>query len=320
MTSNEHQCTCGCSLPSRGAMTNDTKFEEYNKVDKAQRSHTKNFATIPTGVFTMGTNGTYGYVEDGEGPAHVVELDEFAIGIYAVTNKEFGKFVKATGYITDAEKYDWSFVFAGLLPKNFPPTRGVAQTPWWRQAFGANWRQPEGPQSHLKGRADHPVTHVSWNDATAYCQWIGGRLPTEAEWEYAARGGREGYMYPWGDEREPDGKHKMNVWQGVFPDANTKEDGYIATAPVDSYEPNGYGLYNATGNVWEWCGDWFNADYYKQSPGKNPLGPTNGARRVMRGGSFLCHDSYCFRYRVDARSANEQDASTSNLGFRVALN
>lgn len=265
----------------------------------------------------MGTEAEDGYPDDGEGPVHEVTLKPFSMATYSVTNREFGKFIKNTGYKTDAEKYDWSFVFAGLLPDDFEETRGVAQTPWWRQVFGATWNHPEGPQSNLKGRADHPAIHVSWNDAVAYCQWANARLPTEAEWEFAARGGLKQKRYPWGDEREPNGIHKMNVWQGDFPANNTKEDGFYATAPVDSFGSNGYGLFNITGNVWEWCSDWFDPNFYKNSPKKNPVGPQHGNRKVMRGGSFLCHDSYCFRYRVDARSSNEPDASTSNLGFRI---
>ena len=277
----------------------------------------KLFIPLPGGTFLMGTDAKDGYPADGEGPVHEVILAPFAIAPHTVTNKDFGKFIKATGYQTDAEKYGWSFVFAGLLPNNFPPTRSVAQTPWWRQIFGADWAHPEGPQSNLKGRADHPVVHVSWNDAMNYCEWAGARLPTEAEWEFAARGGLERNRYPWGNEREPNGRHNMNVWQGNFPAANTEDDGFYGTAPVDSFEPNGYGLYNTTGNVWEWCSDWFDKNYYKNSPKENPEGPRHGSRKVMRGGSFLCHDSYCFRYRVDARSSNEPDASTSNLGFRI---
>lgn len=265
----------------------------------------------------MGTDASDGYPADGEGPVHEVVLAPFAIAIHTVTNKEFGKFIKVTGHQTDAEKYGWSFVFGGLLPHDFPPTRAVAQTPWWRQVFGADWAHPEGPQSSLKGRANHPVVHVSWNDAMNYCEWAGLRLPTEAEWEYAARGGLQQKHYPWGDDREPDGQHNMNVWQGKFPTENTKADGFYSTAPVDAYEPNGYGLYNMTGNVWEWCSDWFEPTYYKNSPKKNPQGPNHGTRKVMRGGSYLCHESYCFRYRVDARSSNEPDASSGNLGFRV---
>jgi sulfatase modifying factor 1 len=277
----------------------------------------KKFTVVAGGSFLMGTDAADGYLEDGEGPVHEVILAPFAIAPHTVTNKEFGKFIKATSYKTDAEKYGWSFVFAGFLPDNFPPTRSVAQTPWWRQVFGADWNHPEGPQSNLKGRADHPVVHVSWNDAMNYCEWAGARLPTEAEWEFAARGGLKQNRYPWGKEREPNGRHNMNVWQGKFPQENTKADGFYGTAPVGSFKPNGYGLYQTTGNVWEWCSDWFDKNYYKNSPKENPEGPYHGTRKVMRGGSFLCHDSYCFRYRVDARSSNEPDASTSNLGFRI---
>jgi formylglycine-generating enzyme required for sulfatase activity len=273
---------------------------------------------LPGGQFLMGTEAADGYLDDGEGPVHGVTLSPFAIDAHAVTNAQFGEFVTATGHVTDAERFDTSFVFGGLLPDDFPPTRGVATAPWWREVEGACWRHPEGPQSGVALRQDHPAVHVSWNDAQAFCAWSGGRLPTEAEWEYAARGGREGEHYPWGPELEPGGEHRMNVFQGRFPNENTCADGYAGTAPVDAYEPNGYGLYNMTGNVWEWCADWFDAGYYRASPLDDPEGPANGTHRVMRGGSYLCHSSYCNRYRVDSRSANEPDSSTGNLGFRVA--
>jgi formylglycine-generating enzyme required for sulfatase activity len=279
----------------------------------------KNFVALPGGGFIMGTDEQDGYPEDGEGPAHKTVLTPFSIGIYTVTNKEFGKFIKATSYQTEAEKFGWSFVFAGLLPDDFPATRAVAQTPWWRQVYGAQWDHPEGPQSSLKGRADHPAVHITWSDAVAYSNWIGGRLPTEAEWEYAARGNKVQKHYPWGNHREPKGAHRMNVWQGDFPHYNTKDDGFFGTAPVSSFTPNGFGLYNTTGNVWEWCADWFDPQYYKKSPTQDPIGPKTGEQKVMRGGSFLCHQSYCYRYRVDARSSNAPDASSSNMGFRVVM-
>jgi sulfatase modifying factor 1 len=268
--------------------------------------------------FMMGTNAPDGYPRDGEGPAHHVRLSPFRIDPHAVTNDRFGAFVNATGHVTDAERYGWSFVFGGLLPDDFDDTRGVAQSPWWRQVHGADWRHPEGPQSDLQGRGEHPAVHVSWNDAQAFCGWRGTRLPTEAEWEYAARGGLVGHHFPWGDDLEPGGEHRMNVFQGSFPGENSTADGYAGTAPVDSFPPNGYGLHNMTGNVWEWCADWFDPGYYAVSPVDQPPGPGAGTHRVMRGGSYLCHASYCNRYRVDARSANEPDTSTGNLGFRVA--
>jgi formylglycine-generating enzyme len=271
------------------------------------------------GRFDMGTEAEDGHPADGEGPVHPVELGPFAIDSYVVANRWFASFVDATGHVTEAERYGWSFVFGGLLPDQFPDTRGVANAPWWRQVHGADWRHPEGPQSDLTERGDHPVVHVSWNDAVAFCRWSGTRLPTEAEWEYAARGGLEGVHFPWGDELEPDGVHRMNVFQGDFPARNACDDGYAGTAPVNAFEPNGYGLYNTTGNVWEWCADWFSAGYYAVSPDRDPHGPESGTHRVMRGGSYLCHASYCNRYRVDSRSANAPDSSTGNLGFRVAV-
>jgi formylglycine-generating enzyme required for sulfatase activity len=273
---------------------------------------------LPGGGFVMGTDGTYGYGDDGEGPAHEVDLRSFSIGRGAVTNAEFAAFVAATGHRTDAEVFGWSFVFSGLLPEDVAPTRGVAGASWWRQVEGADWGHPEGPQSSITGRADHPAVHVSWNDACAFCAWGGARLPTEAEWEYAARGGRAGCRFPWGDELEPGGEHRMNVFQGTFPAHNTAADGYAGTAPVGAFAPNGYGLHQMTGNVWEWTADWFDPGYYRVSSRRDPPGPLAGAARVMRGGSYLCHASYCNRYRVDARSSNTPDSSTGNLGFRVA--
>ena len=266
----------------------------------------------------MGTNGKHGYVADGEGPAHVVSLSPFSISRHAVTNAQFAAFVTATGYRSDAERFGWSFVFARFLPDDFPPTRAVANAPWWRQVEGADWAHPEGPDSAVDDRDEHPVVHVSWNDARAFCEWTGSRLPTEAEWEYAARGGLAGHMYPWGDELEPGGKHRMNVFQGRFPAENTMADGYAGTAPVQAFDPNGYGIHQMTGNVWEWTADWFDPAYYGHSQRVDPPGPRSGVARVMRGGSYLCHASYCNRYRVDARSANTSDSSTGNLGFRVA--
>ncbi len=274
---------------------------------------------VPAGAFSMGSNDRWAYPDDGESPVHTVEVSSFQIDATAVANAEFAEFIDATGYVTDAERYGWSFVFGGLLPDDFPPTSGVVSAPWWRQVFGADWSHPEGPGTGVTDRLHHPVVHVSWRDADAFCQWAGKRLPTEAEWEYAARGGLDGAVFPWGDELEPDGEHRMNVWQGTFPSENSHADGFLGTAPVDAFAPNGYGLYNMTGNVWEWCSDWFDPAYYARSPQRDPSGPEQGTHHVMRGGSYLCHASYCRRYRVAARSGNGVDSSTGNLGFRAVV-
>ena len=253
------------------------------------------------GEFLMGSEDHWAYPGDGEGPVRPVRVDPFWIDKCAVTNADFERFVEDTGYESEAERFGWSFVFGGLLPDDFPATRAVAQAPWWRQVEGSDWRHPEGPQADVADRTDHPVLHVTWNDARAYCEWAGKRLPTEAEWEYAARGGLEGQPFPWGDELEPGGAHRMNVWQGTFPSENTLADGFYGTCPVDAFEPNGYGLHNMTGHVWEWCADRF--------------GQTH---RTTRGGSYLCHASYCRRYRTSARMATTPDSSTGNTGFRCA--
>jgi formylglycine-generating enzyme required for sulfatase activity len=264
---------------------------------------------IPAGTFRMGSDDRFAYPEDGESPVREVELGAFWIDACVVSTAEFRAFAEDTGYVTEAERFGWSFVFAGLLPDDFPPTRGVAGAEWWRQVEGADWRHPEGPQSSLDGRHGHPVLHVSWNDAAGYCRWAGKRLPTEAEWERAARGGLEGRVFPWGDEVEPGGEHRMNVWQGTFPAANSLADGHLGVAPVDAYEPNGFGLHNTTGNVWEWTADWFHS---------TSRGPSPGTHRVQKGGSYLCHHSYCRRYRVAARQGSTPDTSTGNVGFRCA--
>lgn len=266
----------------------------------------------------MGSEDPDAYPSDGEGPVRSVTLGSFELATTAVTNAEFAEFVAATGLRTVAEQYGSAFVFGGLLPDDFPPTQGVASAPWWRLVEGADWHRPEGPQSNVDSRLDHPVVHVAWSDAMAFCEWSGTRLPTEAEWECAARGGLEQARYPWGDTKVADGIHRTNVWQGSFPAENTEADGWYGTAPVSTYEPNGYGLYNMVGNTWEWCSDWFDPTFHASQPRLNPVGPPNGSHRVMRGGSYLCHESYCFRFRVAARSANTPDASTGNLGFRVA--
>ncbi len=270
------------------------------------------------GDFLMGNAGAYAYPDDGEGPVRRIRLDAFRIDPCAVSNAEFGRFAEETGHVTEAEGFGWSFVFAGLLPDDFPDTRGVAHAPWWREVELADWRHPEGPQSDLAGRGEHPVVHVSWNDAQAYCDWSDKRLPSEAEWEYAARGGLSGKVFPWGDELEPGGEHRMNVWQGAFPGENTVGDGFYATCPVEAFTPNGFGLHNMTGNVWEWCSDWFHPDFHTRDRRTNPQGPRRGTNRSTRGGSYLCHHSYCRRYRVAARNSLEPGSTTGNTGFRCA--
>ncbi len=279
---------------------------------------TDDMVLIGGGSFLMGSDDQWAYPADGEGPVREISLDSFWIDAMAVSNEAFASFIEATGYATEAERFGWSFVFAGLLPDDFPPTQAVVEAPWWRKVEGADWRHPEGPQSSLEDRLDHPVLHVSWNDAQAYCTWAGRRLPTEAEWEFAARGGLDGKAFPWGDEREPGGEHRMNVWQGAFPTNNTEADGYYGTCPVHAFPPNGYGLHNVTGNVWEWGADWFDPRFHQQDRDHDPRGPSAGALKIQKGGSYLCHDSYCRRYRVAARQGNSPDSPTGNTGFRCA--
>lgn len=281
------------------------------------KGRTTGSVLIPGGQFQMGSDADEGEPADGESPSRGVTLDSFLIDRTAISNGEFARFVSLTGYVSVAEEIGASFVFAGLLPDDFPPTRGVADAPWWREVPNACWYRPEGGTSRIESRIDHPVVHVCWQDAQAYCEWAGKRLPTEAEWEYAARGGLVGKRFAWGDELVPDGEHHCNIWQGQFPRQNTRDDGHYGTAPVTAFAPNGLGLFNTCGNVWEWCADWF-GNTFDEAPLDQPRGPVNGTRRVIRGGSFLCHESYCNRYRVSARSSNDPMATASHTGFRCA--
>jgi formylglycine-generating enzyme required for sulfatase activity len=250
----------------------------------------------------MGSDDPDGFPADGEGPVRTVTVAPFAIGECAVTNAQFATFAKATGHVTDAERFGWSFVFHSFVDEARVKVVGASgDAPWWVGVEGASWRAPDGPGSSIGARQSHPVVHVSWHDAQAYCAWAGGRLPTEAEWEYAARGGLAGKRYPWGNELRPDGAWRCNIWQGRFPQLDTGEDGHRGTAPVRAYRPNGFGLYNVSGNVWEWCADDFCA-----------------GTKALRGGSYLCHDSYCNRYRVAARTGNTADSTTGHTGFRCA--
>ncbi len=271
------------------------------------------------GDFIMGSDAEARYADDGEGPARRVTLSPFQIACHAVTNAQFGDFVRETGFTTDSERLAWSFVFANHLDEETRrriTTRPV-ETPWWVPVPRAYWAQPEGPGSTVLDRLDHPVVHISWNDAQAYCHWSRTHLPTEAQWEFSARGGLEGCTLPWGDELTPGGVHHCNVWQGRFPERDLAEDGFAGTCPVHAFPANDFGLSNAVGNVWEWCADWFSPDYHTTTDRIDPLFDDATGSRSLRGGSFLCHASYCDRYRVAARSANTPDSSASNIGFRV---
>ncbi len=315
----EHN-TKSCCSASRSETKAHATHDSQGSGTTSQRSPDKSrFIYIEGGRFLMGTDTKEGFPADGEGPVREVELDGFYISPYTVTNQEFKQFVDETGYVTEAERFGWSFVFHLLASEEMKAkvTKVPVEVPWWLPIEGACWKTPEGPDSNIDDRMNHPVVHVSWNDAEAYCKWSGTRLPTEAEWEYAARGGLEQKTYPWGDLLKPGKEYLCNIWQGKFPDVNHASDGYIGTAPVDAYQPNGYGLYNVAGNVWEWCADWFSPRYHTVTSNRNPKYTTPTGRRSMRGGSFLCHRSYCNRYRVAARSSNTPDSSSSNCGFRV---
>jgi formylglycine-generating enzyme required for sulfatase activity len=271
---------------------------------------------LPGGPWRVGTDDPL-LPKDGEGPARVVTLRPFAIDPFAVTNDDFATFVAATGYVTEAERFGWSAVFHLFAPVDAArPTTDAP--PWWVQVERTSWAAPEGAGSGLGGRGDHPVLHVSWHDAAAYAAWAGGRLPTEAEWEYAASGGLAGARYPWGG-REPDDTQfqPCNIWQGRFPDVNDAADGYVGTAPVGAFAANGFGLFNMCGNAWEWCADIFRIRSLGRAAKLRNAAALAQEQRVLKGGSYLCHRSYCHRYRIAARSGATADSSTGHVGFRL---
>lgn len=322
MIGSQSSCCAPEREPDAGATRSDTfdQVQTQARGNNVQEIVARDLVNLDGGTFRMGTDDPKGFPQDGEGPVRPVTMSPFRISRYAVTNRQFAAFTDATGYVTEAERFGWSFVFHLLVPKQGVTVRGSSGgAQWWLGVDGASWKQPEGPGTSVGDRLDHPAVHISWNDAMAFCVWSGTRLPTEAEWEYAARGGLDQKIYAWGDELTPNGKHRCNIWQGKFPERNSKADGYLSTAPVDTYEPNGFGLYNVSGNVWEWCADWWSAGPHATENVEDPRGPESGDARVMRGGSYLCHKSYCNRYRVGARSANTPDSSTGNMGFRVAM-
>ena len=307
---------------------------------------TEGMVLIPGGEFTMGSSSPLALPE--ERPAHRARVRPFYLDTHEVTNDAFAAFVDETGYVTVAERpIDWEELSKQLPPGTPRPPDELLQpgalvfvsppesvalgdhSQWWRWTPGASWRHPEGPGTSIEGRGDHPVTMVAWEDASAYARWAGKRLPTEAEWERAARGGLEGATYVWGEASAVSGAPRANIWQGRFPTDNTARDGHARTAPAGSYPPNGYGLHDMTGNVWEWCSDWFRPDAYRGREMElqdNPRGPSASLdpneplvpKRVSKGGSFLCHETYCLRYRPSARIGTAVDSGMSNLGFRCA--
>jgi sulfatase modifying factor 1 len=322
----------GCAAPS--ATTSGEKAEGNNvsnSTPKPPGPAPEGMVWVPGGSFNMGAEPDVPDTPDtrDQRPRHRVGVAGFWMDKYEVTNAQFAEFVEATGYVTEAEKPTVPGIPAGSLV--FTPPAGPVELNdvrrWWRFVEGASWRHPEGPGSDIKERMNHPVVQVCWNDAAAYAKWAGKRLPTEAEWEFAARGGMAEKEFTWGTEFRPGGKIMANTWQGEFPHKNTKEDGFERTAPVGSFPPNGYGLFDMAGNVWEWCADWYRPDYYLISPERNPFGPDESydpnepgtPKRVQRGGSFLCNDQYCRRFRPAGRGKGDPLSAASHIGFRCVM-
>jgi len=309
-----------CCVPSKDRAETLAQSKQLAEERRRVQAHsTAEMILLDGGRFYMGTEDKEGFPTDGEGPIREVTIDPFYMDRHPVTNEQFREFVQATGYKSEAEQYGWSFVFHRHIPKEQWDRLVDTTAPgvrWWCKVTGAYWAHPEGPDTSIDSRPHYPVTHMSHNDALAFCAWAGKRLPTEAEWEYAARGGLEQRIYPWGDELTPNGQHLCNVWQGEFPNIDVAEDGYAGTCPVDAFPANGYGLSTITGNAWEWCQDWFHPSYHITATRTNPIGPPTGTQRVMKGGSYLCHRSYCNRYRVAARTSNTPDSATTNITFR----
>lgn len=328
----------GCDSPSSSGNNDLTKNNNNEKqalpslIQASQDTIPSKMVWIPGGKFQMGTNDPE--FPDAQ-PVHEVELSGFYMDEHEVTNAEFAAFVDATGYITTAERpldpADYPGVpLEALVPGSavfIPPSKDVSldnPMQWWRYVAGASWRHPEGPESTIAGRHNEPVVQVSYEDAATYAAWAGKRLPTEAEWEYAAQGAKGLQKYYWGNELKPQGQWVANIYQGNFPSNNTMEDGFASAAPVKSFPPNGFGLYDMEGNVWEWCNDFYRPDYYRESPKKDPKGPKDSfdpyepgtVKRVQRGGSFLCSDTYCIRYRAGSRGKGEVTSASNNLGFR----
>ncbi|WP_298859477.1 formylglycine-generating enzyme family protein [uncultured Sulfitobacter sp.] len=303
----------GCCTPSRSETVKQTIAPKPAPRSASDFLHES--VEITGGTALVGTNNPL-VADDGEGPLRKTQIKPFRLGRTCVTNRSFADFVQATSYVTEAERFGWSFVFWSQVPAHIQ-TDGIPGLEWWRKVEGAYWRDPDGSTTDIiEAAPEDPVVHVSWNDAVAYAAWAGGRLPTEAEWEHAARGGLGDVPFPWG-AREPDdsGHFPCNIWQGVFPKSNTGGDGYVGLAPAKSFQPNGFGLYNIVGNNWEWTAEPFKIKSLKKSV-KTKLSQMQGFK-LLKGGSALCHKSYCYRYRIAARTGNSPDSTTSYQGFRV---
>lgn len=305
-----------CCVPSLEHL-NLLRLSQANSLSRKRinTGSTSGMVKLEGGPFLMGSEDAAAFLIDGEAPVRKIRVSALYCSTTAITNTDFRKFVVATGYKTEAERFGWSFVFQNHCEVG--DRKRLPGTPWWIQVNLASWSHPEGPDTSIDARLDYPVVHVSWNDAVSYCEWAQVRLPTEAEWEYAARGGVVQKNFWWGDELTPNGAHMCNVWQGIFPTLDAGEDGFANVAPAYSYSPNDFGLYNMHGNHWEWCSDFYDVHWHLTAHPVDPAGPPSGSLRVLKGGSFLCHETYCNRYRVSARIGNEPDTSSSNIGFRV---